>query len=118
MYESGILWIIFQTSGWLILLCLGMLFQNRYYPSLLFREEAINIGIFFRFSLGNKITIDDILEEKQKITKRKYELKVFEYNLNNDRFSASHISSTSFKDELDNLKFTNNRTEDLVLIPR
>ncbi|CAG9322183.1 unnamed protein product [Blepharisma stoltei] len=60
------LWIILQLTGWFILLLLGIFVQHKWYPSLLYREKAPDIGIFFRFLLSSNVKVDEITKIKKK----------------------------------------------------
>ncbi|CAG9335584.1 unnamed protein product [Blepharisma stoltei] len=61
LYEGNIfLWISSLYIGWIALLVSGLLIQWKYCPSLLYGDKAPDIGIFFRFSLGSKISAAEI----------------------------------------------------------
>ncbi|CAG9309848.1 unnamed protein product [Blepharisma stoltei] len=46
-------WIFLEYLGWTVIIILGVLVQNKFYPSLLYREKTLDISLFFRFSLGH-----------------------------------------------------------------
>ncbi|CAG9311407.1 unnamed protein product [Blepharisma stoltei] len=53
-------WIVSEYIGWIILIAVGLYFQSYYCPSMLFTEKNPDIGVLFRFELGNSVCADKI----------------------------------------------------------
>ncbi|CAG9309795.1 unnamed protein product [Blepharisma stoltei] len=59
-FEALMMWTLLQYSVWFWLIIIGVLIQFKFFPSLLLTEKAADISIFFRFSIGSKISAIEI----------------------------------------------------------
>ncbi|CAG9335587.1 unnamed protein product [Blepharisma stoltei] len=65
------IWLAFEYIGWGLMIAFGLCYQKNHYPSLLYSEEAPDITLFFRFSLGSTILASEINESNRERSHRK-----------------------------------------------
>ncbi|CAG9309809.1 unnamed protein product [Blepharisma stoltei] len=64
-FDSIILWLALQHSGFFIFIAVGIAIQCKWCPSLLYTEKPVDIAVFFKFSLGSKIAATEINQMKR-----------------------------------------------------
>ncbi|CAG9335588.1 unnamed protein product [Blepharisma stoltei] len=65
------IWVALEYIGWGSMIAFGLYFQQKLYPSLLYSEEAPDITLFFRFSLGSKVLASEINQANRERSDRK-----------------------------------------------
>ncbi|CAG9309810.1 unnamed protein product [Blepharisma stoltei] len=58
--KSAKIWLLSQFIGWIFLIAIGLYLQKKYCPTMLFNETGVQIGKFFKFSLGSSIPAAEI----------------------------------------------------------